>query len=433
MLSRRLFALGTLCFAAIVIYGSLVPFHYQPLGLSELIEQFTTVCTTPISKVSRSDFLANILLFVPLSFLLMGSFLYGQSSRGWLLLVPIVLVCALFGAFIEALQLMFPPRSSSLSDILAQSIGSVAGGLLWVLAGVHLTNRFNTLTGRLDASHRLFRFLPIYLLLIVILETAPFDFTLSPVELVHKWRGEYKGRISLVPFAAFFDPSHDMVVKSFWTIVLFMPMGLLIGLKKNQSSWLVLAIGLLIGAGVEFLQLLVLSRNFEPTDILIAGTAIWFGWFSIQLHAKQSYNQSSLLLALWIVLAVAINWTPFDFDFSNAWHRLTELSLVPFADYQQKHYLSAFDDLVHKLILFILLGILLTANRAFRLSAVTVTCLGTLLSTLIEIGQLLLPSRYPSISDIVLGSVGSLAGYSIVTAIRSAERSPMQLRIDHQA
>lgn len=408
----------------IIVYGSLVPFHFEPLGFTELVQQFVTVCTTPIKGVSKSDFLANILLFAPLSFFVMGSILHGQPKQGWLFLIPVTALCTVFGASIECLQLMFPPRNSSLSDILAQSIGSFFGAGLWALAGNSLSERVNDVTGQLRASNRLISLLPLYLLLIVVFETSPYDFTISPVELVHKWR---EGKISIVPFAAFLDSDRNMTTKSLWNFVLFLPIGLLLGFKRYQAGLTIACLGFLIAGGVEALQLSVLSRNFEPTDVITGAFAIWLGWRVMQFQTHNtdighSFSVRTLLLISWVAIAIIINWTPFDFNSTGTLGRLSELSLVPFADYQSKHYLSAFDDLVHKLLLFGLLGILLTANPSRRPNALSVTFLGGLISSTIELGQLFLPSRYPSISDVVLGAGASLAGYGIVNAVQSADQ-----------
>jgi VanZ family protein len=230
MLSQRYLLWGTFCYAAIILYGSLVPFHFQPLSISEVFSQFEQVCTTPIKLTSRSDFLANVLLFVPLSFLVMGILTFRQHGSLWLMMIPVTLACTLFGALIEYLQLLFPPRNSSLTDILAQSIGSVSGAFLWVFIGRRMIQTAETLSKKYADRNRFIPLMLIYLLMIIVLETVPFDFTLSPVELVHKWR---EGRINVIPFAAFLDPSRNMLNKTVWNVVIFLPIGLM-----KQSLWL---------------------------------------------------------------------------------------------------------------------------------------------------------------------------------------------------
>jgi len=48
--------------------------------------------------------------------------------------------CAALSAAIEFTQLWFPPRVSSLNDVLAETIGAVIGATTWVIAGQRLTD-----------------------------------------------------------------------------------------------------------------------------------------------------------------------------------------------------------------------------------------------------------------------------------------------------
>ncbi|MFO0813531.1 MAG: VanZ family protein [Gemmatales bacterium] len=426
MLSRRHHLLCTICYAAIIFYGSLVPFHFQPLSIGELLEQFKQVCTSPIRLTSRSDFLANVLLFVPLSFLALGTLSLNQRLLPWLLLIPVSLGCTLFGAFVEFLQLMFPPRNSSLNDILAQLIGSFTGTLLWVVAGSRLIKSTEAFSKRYASRNRLIPFLLIYLLLIIVLESVPFDFTLSPVELVHKWR---EGRIHLIPFAAFLDPDRNMPTKTAWNIVQFLPLGLMLGFGKDLRGYQAAGLGLLMAGGVEVLQLLVLGRHFEPTDIITGSLAVFSGWSMMLMRDGSANNRSikHLLLLAWAILVCWVNWTPFDFTTSGAENRLHEISLIPFADYQQKHYLSAFDDLIHKLILFMLLGVMLSLETIRKPSAAIIFLTGTLIAGVIEAGQIFLPTRYPSSSDVVLGAVGAVMGHLIVSSYQASKYARLPL------
>lgn len=427
MLSRRYLLLGSFCFAAIILYGSLVPFHFQSLSMGELVLQFKSVCTAPVQLGSRSDFLANVLLFVPLGFLAMGTVTFNWPRYRWVAAIPVTLACTLYGAAIECLQLLFPPRNSSLTDIVAQAIGSCFGVVLWLLAGQLFLKGADAWDRKNAGQHRAYGFLPVYVLMIIVLETAPFDFTLSPVEIVHKWRD---GHVSVVPFAAFLDPARSMVTKTIWNVILFMPVGMMLGLGRVIRPVQVCFIGLVIAGGVELMQLPVLSRNFESTDILTGVFAVWLGWQLIALrHNGMSYRAFKyLLLSAWGIAVCWMNWTPFDFTFNGAGQRLHEISLVPFADYQQKHYLSAFDDLIHKLILFVILGILLSTETVRSGARWVVLLIGGSIAALIEAGQVLLPSRYPSISDVVLGAVGSLIGHLIISANHSNERNVLTLK-----
>ena len=56
-------------YGAFVIYGSLVPLNFQPRPLAEAIDAFRNIRYLNLDIASRADWVANILLFVPLAFL----------------------------------------------------------------------------------------------------------------------------------------------------------------------------------------------------------------------------------------------------------------------------------------------------------------------------------------------------------------------------
>ena len=62
------YALLAAGFLAFAVYGSWVPFHYRPFPFSEARAQFALVCSRPVSVDSISDWVANVLLFVPIGF-----------------------------------------------------------------------------------------------------------------------------------------------------------------------------------------------------------------------------------------------------------------------------------------------------------------------------------------------------------------------------
>ena len=58
-----------LAYLALVVYGSLVPFELREHTLGQAIEQFRHIAYLKLGVASRADWVANIVLYVPLSFL----------------------------------------------------------------------------------------------------------------------------------------------------------------------------------------------------------------------------------------------------------------------------------------------------------------------------------------------------------------------------
>src|SRR4029079_366160 len=98
---------------------------------------------------------------------------------------PVVCLCILLGAAAEALQLLVPTRTCSRNDIMAQAAGSFLGATSWVIVSGYMARWLEGLLGRLGVTPRQAGFIVTYFVFIIVVETAPFDFTLSPVELVH--------------------------------------------------------------------------------------------------------------------------------------------------------------------------------------------------------------------------------------------------------
>jgi VanZ family protein len=115
----HLFALAAI-FALIVTYGSLVPLDFHPMPSRQVAQQVDQVLQESLDLRSRSDLLVNGSLGVVLGFLLMAGFCADRSRTAVLAAAPVaVAVCVLFAAVIEFAQLFFPPRVSSLTDIIA--------------------------------------------------------------------------------------------------------------------------------------------------------------------------------------------------------------------------------------------------------------------------------------------------------------------------
>jgi VanZ family protein len=412
MFSRTQIVLACLLYTGIVVYGSLVPFHYTPCDGHELLERFTAVLSTPVKISSRSDFLANILLFVPLSLLAMSAMAPPRSKSGWLLIVPVVAICTCIGMLVEFFQLLFPPRNASINDIVAQAIGSILGALAWLCCGKYVVEKL-TISFQWSKTHNpLLPLVALYYLVVVVLEAVPFDFTLSPVEVVHKWR---EGRIHLIPLAALLDPNNTLPIKSIWNIVMLLPLGLMLGGMRFNRMKHVFLLSLVVAGSIELMQLPLLSRNFEMTDILTGTLAIFMG-YNLALLRHVTVFPQVVLLTLWVTSVIVINWSPFDFTWGNIDERFRSLSLIPFADYQQKYYIAAFDDLIHKCVLYGLLGVIVHHFLCQR--GILIALLGGCVSAVVELGQILLPGRYPSISDVVLGAGACWAGHRIASGFR---------------
>ena len=232
ILTRRHYALLALALAAFVVYGSLVPFQYQPLPWSEGLARFANVCREPVRIDSRSDWLANVLLVVPLGYFLMGALCVDRRRPGLLAALAVLPCCLALSAAVEFAQLWFPPRVSSLNDIVAQGVGELLGVTAWLAAGQRLTAWVRGLWTAVGTRGLAARLLPGYLALLGLINGIPFDLTLSPKDIRRKWR---HGAIRLVPFAGSDRDVFHAVEKGLWNVALFLPLGLLLAHVSGTS------------------------------------------------------------------------------------------------------------------------------------------------------------------------------------------------------
>jgi hypothetical protein len=124
------------------------------------------------------------------------------------------------------------------------------------------------------------------------------------------------------------------------------------------------------------------------------------------------------------LLTVAVLCAPFDVAGTpTQWrHRYESMWTVPFARLHAGTQLNAISDVAKKLVLFGLFGAL--AMKAMRsvslpsrlriMAGVLVALLGAGLAFGIEILQVMLPSHFPDVTDVILGGLGAAAGAALV-------------------
>ena len=282
--TRRHFAWLTLLFLLLAIYGSLVPLRYTPMPWSDAVAPLCAIPFLQLGVEKRADWVANILLFIPLGYLGMASFCVDQPRwRAWLVAPLWLLGLAGLSVAIEFTQLYFPPRTVSQNDIQAETLGGFLGTMLWLAAGQKMTRWFRKVWTGLGTYGQAALWLPGYLIFLVWIHVMPLDLTISPVEVWRKWKN---GQIILVPFTTPYDSIHRAILKNLTNFVYFLPVGLLLAnlrhpfwrTPRNVGKIFVLALS--VAAGIEFLQLFVFTRYVDLTDLITGSAAILAGWGS---------------------------------------------------------------------------------------------------------------------------------------------------------
>lgn len=444
--SRGTWALLGVAFVLFAAYASLVPFHLRQLPVDSAFRTFREVVThLPRLRFSRTDLVANVLLFVPIGFCLNGALRLGRT-RWWSGPMAALVVLGIsipWSLAIEFAQLFTADRITSMGDVAAQTFGTIVGVVLWESFGTDLTAWLRAATAARSRTERIERLLASYVVLWAFVNLAPFDLTLDLGTLAAKFR---RGGIRLVPLP--FARPDGALGPWLWDLVstglAALPIGAYTVLGHTRDlrrrHWLRAAqLSLAVLLLLEVTQLFVASHVADVNDFLVgcagAGLGVWLAW---RLSARPAAAGPAALaptvswgavaaLAGWCLVLGAYHWMPYDFstDTQMIRRKLAGMSLIPFAGYHVGPDLSALDQLLVKTSLSLPLGVIAgfvlrlpPGSTAARLANVGALLLAGAVLTGIEAGQLLLPSRYADPTDVLVGVVAAGIGLAIARWIR---------------
>ncbi|MGI5310475.1 VanZ family protein [Rheinheimera sp. WS51] len=434
----RYLLLTLIGYISFVIYGSLVPWQYRALPLDAALLQFSNINYLSLGMSSRADWVANILLFIPLSFLLMSYFMPPERKQLKLnIAISVVLSCVTLALIIEFTQLYFPQRTVSINDIIAESLGAMLGIVLFYRFGQRILHYLQAIVAMRGNQTSLLNYLLIaYIALFTLYNILPLDLTLSPVELFKKWQD---GRITLLPFSAYRGSFLQIFYAIFSDILLWIPIAVLLYLQQHQKKSIYIRL-VLFAALIEFFQLFVYSRVTDLTDIILAFIAAWLGNNLGRLIYKHQNStadieqpRSSLIvkhqlqlrlagvIILYSLAILLVFWFPYNFDFS--WQQINQqLSVSRNKVLLESLYFGtefrAITSLLQKILLFFPLGILFSLSylklkskwqKQLMLSFSAGYIL--LLAAITEAMQLALPDKVVDITDVVLSVIGAALGF----------------------
>jgi len=448
---RRHYLLLALCFSGIAVYGSLLPFHFAPLGFGEAVRQLREILSGAVGRISRSDCAVNVLLFVPIGYCLLAVLTIDRRKRAFTMLcLPLAaLTCAALSVGVEFGQLWLPDRVPSLSDIVAQIIGAAVGMGLWLTAGQNIADWVRSYTVHARPKGQVDWLLEAYLIGLLIYSVMPLDLITRPGELVHKYRA---GRIVLTPFAnagweftTFYGLLRDVAV--------FVPVGMFAATwmtppeRPVRRMGMSVLLGALIALTIETAQLFVYS-GFTTTGDLICGTIgaclgawtmrLWRGG-SRACRSAPPLSKAARRTWLWLGLAAvyavflaAVFCAPFETidDLQRIRARYHGFLRFPFAAFSHATKLELVSDVLEKLLFFAPLGGLLTlavarlpVPRPIRRILLCIALLAASgAATAIEIAQVFLPPHVPSSTDVVLCTVGAAIGM-LVTLLADPKKT----------
>lgn len=427
-------ALGYLLF---VIYGSLVPLQLRDLAFTEAWVRYWSLAQQHALRTSSVDWAVNIVLYVPLSFCLLGALWHRWQLGARLAASVFVLMLGmLVSAVIEFAQLYVPSRTSSFNDIVANTIGSALGVLAWWMFGRGARDWLAVVQGGVGGAHLLQKLLFAYLLVLCGYNLMPLDLSVSPVEIYHKWRA---GMVRFVPFTHMPDSLLQALYGGLSEIVLWtIPAWLALRSGRYRAGQIVVGLTL-IAMGIETLQLFVMSRVSDSSSILFAAAGATLGLGLARLAGRwlsgPAARPRQLWLAfIWALVVLAAQWYPYRFhaDWHAAMVEIDQaLGNAPLTAYYRNSELGALTSMLRKLLLFVPLGILLRLallKQRMSMWRVALPVLG--LALLVELGQALQPGRAGDIADLLLQCFGAVSGWWLCGVLQAAESEPLPVNIN---
>ena len=404
-----------LAWTAFIVYGSLLPFDFQPMALDRAWALFRQAPFLALGVESRADWIANGVLYAPLGFLSATLLLrvLGPAARTAAFGLA-ALWCAALAGGIEFVQLYFPPRTVSLNDLMAECIGSGLGIALSPLLLPWLRQRQ---TGWAHGGLRqVSLLLPAYVLAYPALCLFPYDLLISQAEFRAKLLSDNWGW-----WLAGAGPRPVLAALQLALEVgLALPFGWLLARHRTAQrlGWPALAMaGGLLGLGIEAGQWLIASGISQGASVLTRSAGVLLGallWrechrSSLQQLAHHVRRQAlPILLVHGLLLAVVTGW------FVRPWQGLEQaqaqwqaLRLMPFYYHYYTTEALALFSLGSVVVMYLPVAVL---GWSLRWSTATAAILAGSIGLVMEGSKLFLGGTHPDPTNalIALASVAAL-------------------------
>ncbi len=433
MINRTVF-FATGLYLVFVIYGSLVPMVFNYLSIETALTQFKHIPYLNLGSASRADWVANIVLYIPLAFALSANFNRVQSLLGRLLVAILVLAfCLLVAVAVEFTQLFFPPRTVSLNDLIAEAIGSLIGVLSWLFLSAYFSNLWRQLLSANVLSVK--SAIIFYILIYAVLSLFPYDFVTSIAELNLKLAdGSDSFFISVSTCQANEGRCGFKILSE---IAVLLPLGFLCAYLPTIKQPITVAVllGFCIGLILELIQVFLLSGSGQGLSIMTRmigmglGASLWMRFQTLDASATLGLLKRSLylILPLYLLLLLAANeeLTTQWLLLQPALERLKDIHFLPLYYFYYTSEGVALVSLLNIIGLYFPIGLfcwLSSINKDYLQRPPTlhwfyVGLLAGLIALLIETGKLFLIHKHPDPSNIWIAFIAAVACYQILSVI----------------
>ena len=424
-------AIACLIYALFIVYGSLVPLDYQPRAWAEAWAAFQQIPYLRLGVASRADWVANILLYIPIAFLGAGAVTSATRSRTLRVagVIVVAVACIALAVVVEFAQLFFPPRTVSQNDLIAETIGTVIGITLWLVAGDRLSHLWRALAA--GGVHSWQAFAALYAIAYLAYSLFPYDFVISAAELRQKLTGSGQAAFVMAQSCgSMLGCSTKLAVE----MVIAAPLGALLGRAFPalgiRAAFL---IGLALGLAIETLQVVLASGISQGVSVVTRAVGMAWG-LALQRRFRLSWLTTyhrqiriGLAIAAPIYLVLLAYLNGFTGSFEPAWSAADKLAATNWLPFYYHYYTSetvALASLLGNAGAYALVGIAAWLLWPERKSSWLTGSLAAVLAFGIEALKLFSPGKKPDPTNLLIAFVAAWAVNAVLarfgTAIRGA-------------
>ncbi|MBM3526420.1 MAG: VanZ family protein, partial [Alphaproteobacteria bacterium] len=386
----------------------------------------------------RQDWMANMLMFAVLGFLLSAALTGTGRTRPGRLLGAFTIAVG-FLLTVKYAQLYFPPRTVSINYVLAQTLGAAIGVSVFAL----LRRRVDEALAAIAAGGRrlLIAALALYSAAFLLFIVFPFDFTLSADDLAE--------RLAVLPSVLMGWPGDDRsllfrIVLSLASIATAAPLGMLLRLANPRRGGMALLVTAMIAIGAAMAAaMFVISAQPKLATLVLRAIGVAIG-LAIARRLERGgidrllpYLRASVpvvAIAYLAMLGLTKNVFTTDYDsLAGAIDRFAPNGLLPLWHHYIVSKSQAARSVLVQIVLFAPIGVMtwLIAGRG-RGAAWFAGLSALLLAEAIEVARWLQPALQPDFTNGFIAAAAAVAMFRLSPILWSmvAELRPASPSVD---